>query len=129
MLYRTMLDNEIMDKKMENPQYIPTLNEPNPMEQAEIDQQYMPFMGYPMMDGIYNPPTYTSQMPQQQYEIPEEIGEEFQRAPYDQNSYQQGYHQGHYQGYHKGYHHHKNNYPYYNPYPFFPFFPLFFGRE
>ncbi|MBZ9686715.1 hypothetical protein G9F72_010300 [Clostridium estertheticum] len=131
MLYRTMLDNENMD--MQDPQYIPNVNDTNPTQQSEMGPQYMPFMGYPMMDEMYNsPPTYGLETPQQQYQAPEGTGQDMSRASHDHDSYQQGYEQGHQhgyqQGYHQGYYHHNNNFPFNNLFPFL-FLPLFFGRD
>ncbi|MGH4123588.1 MAG: hypothetical protein ACREV6_11745 [Clostridium sp.] len=131
MLYRTILDNENMD--IQDPQYIHNVNQSNPKEQPQMGPQYMPSMDYQMMDEMYNsPPTYGSQMSQQQYQPTEDALHYMERKSYDNDSYQHGYKHGHQQGYHQGYYqgynHHKNNYPFNDLYPFL-FLPFFLGRE
>ncbi|MBU3144399.1 hypothetical protein [Clostridium sp. CF012] len=131
MLYRTMLDNENMD--MQDPEHIPNVNDTNPMKLSGMGPQYTPYMGYQMMDEMYNSPsTYGSETPQRQYQAPEGTGQDMSRAPHGHDSYQQGYDQGHqhgYQhGYHQGYYHHSNALPFNNLFPFL-FLPLFFGRD
>jgi len=128
MLYRTMLDNENMD--MQDPQYLPNVNETIPMQQSQMGSQ---FMGYPMMDEMYDPSTYGYQIPQQQFQIPEEDEEDnkdMNRAPKNHNSYQHGYNEGYNHGYGHGYNHGYNHYKNNQNFPFFPLlFPFLFFRD
>jgi hypothetical protein len=127
MLYRTMLENEDMD--MQDPQYIPNVNETDSMQQFQNDPQRMPYtyMGYPMMDEMYDPSTYEYQMQQQQFQIPAEDYEDLERSKHDDDSFNHGYNQGYNHGYGHGYNHGYNNF-HQNNFPLLPLLPLLFFR-
>lgn len=129
MLYRTMLDNEEMD--MQDPQYMSNVNDFDSMQDFQTEPQRMPYMGYPMMDEMYDPSTYGYQMPQQQYQLPAEDNEDMDRSKHH-DSYHDGYKQGYNHGYGHGYHHGHNGYNNYNynqNFPLFPLLPLLFFRN
>lgn len=133
MLYRTKLDNENMD--IQDPQNMTNVNDTIP------GPQQSPFMGYPMMNEMYDPSSYGYQIPQQQYQIPELNNENMDRAK-NHNSYEDGYNHGYKHGYGHGYNHgynhgHKGyghgydyNYNYgNNSNPFLPLLPFLFFRD
>lgn len=138
MLYREMQDNEYMNME-------------NWMTEYETTPQYMPYMGYPMMDGMYNPPTYDPQMTDPKHDMSEyfELTEDLevtespdaymQRSPH--SNYSDHDHDDDYDNYHNYNHHDNYGYPshgYYNPYyqNYYPYYnfnplliPLLFGRD
>ena len=130
MLYRTMLDNENME--MQDPQYIPNVNETDSMQQFQTEPQRIPYMDYPMMDDMYDPSTYDYQM--QQYQMPEEDNVDMERAPKHDDSYNHGYNEGFNHGYNHGYGHGFNhghqNFNHHQNFPLFPFIlPFLFFRD
>jgi hypothetical protein len=121
MMQHPMMQNSMMQNPMmQNQMY------QNPMMQHQMESQLMHCMCYPMMSGMYNPPTYAPQMLQQQYQPTEGTN----RAPYYQHSQHHGYYPSH--NYYNPYHHYynpyyQNYYPYYNLNPLL--IPLLFGRD
>ena len=134
MLYRTMQDNEDMDMQEQDLQYMPNVYEANPMQEEPL---WAPFMDYSMIREMNDPSTYGFQMPQLEYEIPEEDILDMERSPHKRNSYEYGYNEGYNHGYTYGYNHGFNPYnqlyqnynPYYNFYPVLPIIPFLFNRE
>lgn len=114
MLYRTMLDNENMD--LQDTHNIPNEYETESKQQTQTEP---PYIGYPMMDEMYDPSTY-------EYQMTEEDNENMERAPKHNDSYHQGYNQGYNHGFQHGFQHGHNN----RNFPFFPFiFPFLFFRD
>ena len=86
--YRGMENNEnikIGNEDMPNQQQMPNEDKIKTKQQSQTEPDWMPFTNYPMMNGMYDPATYDSQIPQQEYQTTQETDQYMERAPYNHN--------------------------------------------